>query len=48
MVDELPWGIETLAAMTEKARSVCLQVEVDKEGTIYHRKAAVKDVKAVV
>ncbi len=48
MVNELPWGVKTLAPMAEEAGGVGLQVEVDKEGPVNHREAAMEDVKAVV
>ena len=48
MVDELSRGIKALASMAEEARCVGFQVEIHKEGAIYHRQTTVKDVKAVL
>ena len=48
VVDELSWGIETLAAMAEKAWSIGLAVEIQEEGAVDHCQAPVKNIKTVL
>lgn len=48
MVDELAWGVQTLAAMAEETRGVGFGVEVQEEGPIHNSKTAMEYVKTVL
>ena len=47
-MDELSWGIETLAAVTQETGGVGLGVQVQEEGPIYHSKTAMEHIKTVL
>lgn len=48
MVDELARRVQALAAVTQQAGGVGLAVQVEEEGAVHHRQAAVEHVKAVL
>ena len=48
MVNELARGIETLAAMTEKAGSIGLRVKVEKECSVDNSQASMENIETVL
>ena len=48
MVDELPWWVETLAAMTEETGGVGFCVEIEEKSTKHNGQTAVEHIKAVL
>lgn len=48
MVDELPGGIQTLAAVTEEAWSIGLGIQVEKERSIDDSQTAMENVETTL